>query len=159
MNLFHVSIMIITMNKRVNFEDSLFILMMRLRMIQDIITLDADPDFFLEKTLDDIYFTDHILRVLLGSLQENHFLIERVELLEHLADLELQFSRVLQNLLNHDGNISIRGIPSTAEKISACRDKSLERQRVIEELSPAGASKSVSPIVSSDELTELLKAF
>ena len=151
--------MIITMNKRVNFEDSIFILMMRLRMIQDIITLDADPDFFLEQTLDDIYFTDHILRTLLGSLRENHFLIERVELLEHLADLELQFSRVLQNFLDHDGNISIRKIPSIGEKITACRKNSLERQRVIGELSPAGSSQSVSPIVSSDELSELLKAF
>jgi len=128
-------------------------------MIQDIITLDADPDFFLEKTLDDIYFTDHLLRVLLSSLKANHFLIERAELLEHLADLELQFSRVLQNLLDHEGNISIRAIPSIAEKITACRSGSLERQGVIGELSPAGASKSVSPIVSSDELSELLKAF
>ena len=154
-----MSIIIATMNKRVNFEDSLFLLMMRLRMIQDIITLDADPEFFLEKTLDDVYFTDRILRVLLVSLEENHFLIERVELLEHLSDLELQFSRVLQNLLSSGGNISIREIPPIAEKIAACRDGSLERQRLIRELSPAGASKAVSPIVSSDELSELLKAF
>ena len=128
-------------------------------MIQDTITLDADPDFFLEKTLDDIYFTDHLLKVLLSSLQANHFLIERAELLEHLADLELQFSRVLQNFLDHDGNISIRAAPSKGEKITACRNNSLERQKLIGELSPAGAGKSVSPIVSSDELTELLKAF
>ena len=128
-------------------------------MIQDIITLDADPDFFLEKTLDDIYFTDNLLGVLLGSLQANHFLIERVELLEHLADLELQFSRVLKNLLDHDGNISIRAAPSKREKVTACRNSSLERQKAIAELNPAGASKPVSPIVSSDELTELLKAF
>jgi len=152
-------IVIITMNKRVNFEDSLFILMMRLRMIQDTITLDADPDFFLEKTLDDIYFTDHILGILLGCLEENHFLIERAELLEHLSDLELQFSRVLQNLLDHNGNISIREIMAISEKIAACRDSSRQRQRVIEELSPVGASRAASPIVSSDELTELLKAF
>ena len=150
---------IITMNKRVNFEDSLFILMMRLRMIQDTITLDADPDFFLEKTLDDIYFTDHILRILLGCLEENHYLIERAELLEHLSDMELQFSRVLQNLLDHDGNISIREILPIGKKLIACRDNSMQRQRVIGELRPAGASPAASPIVSSDELTELLKAF
>ena len=151
--------MIITMNKRVNFEDSIFILMMRLRMIQDIITLDADPDFFLEKTLEDIYFTDHILRILLDCLEENQFLIERLELLEQLSDLELRYSRVLQSLLDHEGNISIRYIPSIGEKIIACRDNSLERQNAIGKLSPAGGSQSASPIVSSEELTELLKAF
>ena len=151
--------MTITMNKRVNFEDSLFILMMRIRMIRDIITLDADPELFLEKTLDDIYFADHTLRILLEYLRENHYLIERVELLEHLSELEWQFSQILQELLDHDGNISIRGIPSIREKISACRNNSLERQKTAESLSPAGSSQPGEPVVSSDELTELLKAF
>jgi len=147
------------MNKRVNFEDSLFILMMHLRLIQDIITLDADPEFFLGKTLDDIYFTDRILGVLLGSLQENSFLIEREELLEHLADIESRFTQVLQDLLNCDGNISIRSAPSIMEKVVACRNNSLARQETIARLNPVGTRKSSSPIVSSAELTELLKAF
>jgi len=147
------------MNKRVNFEDSLFILMMRIRMIRDSITLDADPELFLEKTLDDIDFADHTLRILLEYLQENHYLIEWAELLEHLSGVEWQFSQVLQELLNHDGRISVREIPSIKEKISACRNSSLERQRTTEGLSPAGSSQSGEPVVSSDELTELLKAF
>jgi len=147
------------MNKRINFEDSLFLLMMRLRMIRDIITLDADPDFFLEKTLDDIFFTDRILGILLGCLEENRFLIERAEVLEHLSDLESQFSRLLQNLLDHNGNISIQDTPLTRKKISACRNSSFERQNAIGKLTPAKNRQSPSPIVGSDELTELLKAF
>jgi len=147
------------MNKRVNFEDSLFILMMRIRMIRDIITLDADPELFLEKILDDIYFTEHTLRVLLDYLEENHCLIERVELLEQHSELEWQFSRVLHELLEHNGNLCIREIPSVKEKILSCRNSSLERQRAVERLSPAEGSQSASPIVSSDELAELLKAF
>jgi hypothetical protein len=147
------------MNKRVNFEDNLFLLTMRLRLIQDIITLDADPNFFLEKTLDDIYFTDHILRILLGCLEENHHLIERAELLEQLSDLESQFSRVLFTLLEHDGNISIRETSTARDKIVLCRNASMERRLAIEKLQPAGHSRVASPIVSSDELTALLKAF
>jgi hypothetical protein len=153
-------IMIIAMNKRVNFEDSLFILMIRIRMIRDTITLDADPELFLEKTLDDIYFADQILRILLYHLEENHYLIERAELLEQLADLELQFSQVLKELLDHNGNIAIRDISSIKEKITACRNSSLERQKTAERLSPAEDNQPpVSPIVSSAELSELLKAF
>ena len=151
--------MTVTMNKRVNFEDNAFILMMRIRMIRDIITLDADPELFLEKTLDDIYFTDHTLRALLEYLQENHFLIERVELLEHFSELEWQFSQVLRDLLDHDGNMSIQNIPSIREKVMACRTNSLQRQKTADSLSPAASTVSGSPIVSSDELTELLKAF
>jgi len=151
--------MTIAMNKRVNFEDSLFILMIRIRMIRDIITLDADPELFLEKTLDDIYFADRTLQILLDYLQENHHLIERVELLEHFSELEWQFSQILLELLDHDGSLSVRAIPSLKEKISSCRKNSLERQRMAESLSPAGGIQPGEPVVSSDELTELLKAF
>ena len=127
-------------------------------MIRDIITLDADPELFLEKTLDDIFFSDQVLRILLRQLEENHYLIERAEVLEQISDIEKQFSRVLQNLLDHDGDFSIRQIPSIKEKIISCRDSSLERQKSAEKLTPAGNTPS-SPIVSSDELSELLKAF
>jgi len=147
------------MNKRVNFEDNIFILMVRIRMIQDVITLDADPELFLKKTLDDIGFTDHTLGILLGYLTENNRLIEREELLEHLSELEWQFSQVLQKLLEHDGNISVRGIPSITEKLTAFRNNSMERLRNIEDLGPSESSRSGEPVVSSDELTELLKAF
>ena len=128
-------------------------------MIQDIIALDADPNFFLDKTLDDIYFTEHILRILLGCLEENHHLIERAELLEQLSDLESQFSRVLFALLEHDGNISIRQAPAIRDKIVSCRNASMERRLAIEKLQPAGHRHVASPIVSSDELTALLKAY
>ena len=148
------------MNKQVNFEDNSFITMMRIRMIRDTITLDADPELFLEKILDDIYFTDHSLRILLEYLQENHRLIEREELLEHLSELEWQFSQVLQELLDHNGNISIRDIPTIREKLSCLRSNSLERRRTAENLcSGTENSSDEEPIVSSEELTELLKAF
>ena len=147
-----------TMDKCVNFEDSLFILMMRIRMIRDTLTLDAVSELFLEKTLDDIFFTDQILGVLLGNLEENYHLIERAEILEHFSELEWQFNRLLQSLLAHDGGISIREIPAAKEKILACRNNSLQRQAAAEKLSPAENSQPHSPIVSSDEINELLKA-
>ena len=147
------------MNKQVNFEDNIFILMMRIRMIRDIIALDADPELFLEKTLDDIYFVDHSLRVLLGYLEENSRLIEREELLEHFSEVEWQFSQVLSELLSHEGNLSIRDIHPIREKLTVFRNNSLERKSIAEHLSPVGETASNEPVVSSDELTELLKAF
>jgi len=147
------------MNKRINFEDSLFILMMRIRMIRDTITLDVDPELFLEKILDDICSTDNALRVLLGYLEENNRLFEREELLEQFSEAEWQFSQVLTELLGHSGNISIQEIPQEKEKILAFRTNSVERRKTAESLSPGGELIPGSPIVSSDEITELLKAF
>ena len=148
------------MNKRVNFEDNIFILMMRIRMIRDIITLDADPELFLEKTLDDIEFTNQTLKMLLECLQENFRLLEREEFLDHLSELEWQFYQVLENMLNHEGEISIREIPPIREKLAAFRNNSLERRKTIENLNPDTEDKAPSePVVGSDELKELLKAF
>ena len=146
------------MNKRINFEDNIFILMMRIRMIRDIITLDADPELFMEKLLDDICFADHTLGILLGYLKENQRLIGLDELLEQFSDVEWQFSLVLKDLLDHEGNISVSENQLISEKITAFRNNSMERRRSSNELSSAGENMSGSPIVSSDEITELLKA-
>ena len=146
------------MNKRVNFEDNIFILMMRIRMIRDIITLDADPELFLEKILDDIYFSNRTLGILLGYLQENQRLIELDELLEHYSEVEWQFSLILKELIDHDGNISVRENPVLLSNLSAFRNSSLERRRIAGDLGSPGENVAGSPIVSSDELTELLKA-
>ena len=147
------------MNKRVNFEDNIFILMMRIRMVRDAITLDADPELFLEKTLDDICFTDHSLKILLEYLLENSRLIEREELLDHFSEAERLFSQVIQELLVHEGTLSVQEIPSIKEKLIIIRNASLERRKNAENLGSLETSTSGSPIVSSDELTELLKAF
>jgi hypothetical protein len=146
------------MNKRVNFEDNVFILMMRLRVIRDTITLDADPELFLEKILDDISFSDHVLRILLGYLRENERLLAREEFLEHYTELEWQFSQVMGELLNHDGNISIREIPTIQDKLVAFRNSSQERWLAAEKLSHNDNTRTEDPLVSSDELSELLKA-
>jgi len=145
------------MNKCVNFEDSLFILAMRIRLIRDILTLDASPELFLQKTADDIMFTDHIFSVLLAYLEENHQLIERAELLQQVSDLEWQFSQLLQSFLLHDGNLSVKMLPDLQEKIAGCRASSLERLSIAERLRPIESGNDKSSIVSSDELTELLK--
>jgi len=147
------------MNKQVNFEDNIFILMMRIRMIRDTITLDADPELFLEKTMDDINFIDNSLSVILGYLRENNRLIERDEMLEHISELEWQFAQVIQDLTNNTGNFSVRQIPALMLKLGLVRNKSLERRRTARNLSPIGDSQNDDEqIVSSDELTELLKA-
>ena len=146
------------MNKRINFEDDIFLLMIRIRMIRDIITLDADPELFLERTLDDIFFIDQTLKTLLGDLERHSHLIERDELLEQLSNADEQFSQVLKDLSVHEGNFSIRELPSLAEKLAAFRSCSLERQKKAGRLHPEESPENV-VYVGSDELTELLKAF
>jgi hypothetical protein len=146
------------MNKRINFEDDIFLLMVRIRMIRDIITLDADPELFLERTLDDICFLDQSLKTILGNLEHNHHLIERDELLEQLSNAEGQFSQLLKEFNDHEGNFSIRELPSLVEKIAAFRACSQERRKAAGKLQPEESQEN-NIYVGSDELAELLKAF
>ena len=147
------------MNKLINFEDDIFILLMKIRMIRDIVTLDADPELFMEKTLNDICFADQTMRILLENLEQNPHLIEREELLEQLSNAEMQFSQVLKELLEHDGNFSILGIPSVVEKVTAFRASSQERQKTEGKLYRTEKNIGSNVYVGSEELAALLKAY
>ncbi|MDR0622956.1 MAG: hypothetical protein LBG10_00815 [Treponema sp.] len=145
------------MNKRINFEDNIFILHARIRMIRDLLALDTDPDLFLEKTIDDINFIGHTLEALLGNLSENRRLLEREKAFDDLADLEWQFFQVLSEFFNGSGNISAARFPILKENIGRLRDRSMARRKTMDESRGFSESSVTEPVVSSVELSELLK--
>jgi hypothetical protein len=147
------------MNKRINFEDNIFILNVRIRMIRDILVLDADPDLFLEKTMEDIDFIDSTLGALLGNLIENKRLLERDAEFDNLSDLEWQFSQMLVEFLNGGGNISAAQFPMLKGKIAMLRKNSQDRKKAIDDARSPGEPARNEPVVSSLELSELLKDF
>jgi hypothetical protein len=147
------------MHKRVNFEDNIFIIATRIRLIRDLLILDTDPELFLEKTIDDIAFVGHTLDMLLGNLMANGHLMDRNETFENLADLEFQFTQVLSILQNGSGNISALNFPLIQEKIQILRNRSQERQKTIGENKESGEDRVLEGAVSSDELNELLRDF
>jgi hypothetical protein len=147
------------MNKRINFEDNIFVLMTLVRMLKDLLTLDTDPEIFLEKTLNDMEFINKNLNLLLGYLVENRRLIKRDELLHHFSVLEWQYSQVLAQYLGEGGNISAGEFPVTRERVQTFKIQSLERQKTLEAAGGNGENPREEPLVSSYELSELLKDF
>lgn len=146
------------MNKRINFEDNIFILNTRVRAIRDLLFLDANPDFFLEKTLDDLEFIDNTLSILLDNLIDNKRYIEREEQFHNLLETDRFLSEVLQTLFSGDGTVSVNKFPVIRDTITLVWNHSLDRRKVIESLSFEDAEvTSVEPLVSRDELSELLK--
>jgi hypothetical protein len=145
------------MTKHINFEDSIFILTRRIRLIQDLLALDGDPGLFFEKTIEDIDFIDTALETLLDNLGKNNRLIEREIQYENLADMEWQFSRVLTELLDGSGGISAANFPMLREKIDIIKKHGLDRNKTIETLQLQMNKAPIESVVSSDELNELLK--
>jgi hypothetical protein len=147
------------MSKQINFEDNIFILNTRIRMIRDLLILDADPDIFLDKTLTDVDFINAALGVLLRNLIENIHLIERNGQFYNLHETEQQFLGALWDLANGPGTVSVTSYPVLQNKIALIREQVLERQKTIEQYISAGETPSSEPVVSSDELNELLRDF
>jgi hypothetical protein len=146
------------MDKRINFEDNIFILNTRIRVIRDLLLLDVDPDFFLEKTLDDLEFIDNTLSILLDNLTGNKRYIEREEQFHNLLETERFLSEILRTIVSGDGTVSVNKFPVIRDRITLVWNHSLDRRRVIESLSFGESELTpIEPLVSRDELSELLK--
>jgi hypothetical protein len=149
--------MVKIMIKYINFEDNIFLITIRIRMLRDLLILDADPDLFLEATLQDVDFIDQSLETLLGSLIENKRLIDRDEQLHNLEEAECQFETVLSEMADGQGSISAEKFPVIREKVLLQREQSLARRKTIEASRNDPNKTSEGPVVSSDEMNELLK--
>jgi hypothetical protein len=147
------------MNNITNFEDNIFILNTRIRMLQDLLILDADPELFLEKTLSDMEFIDATLGYLLAALNENTRLVDRDELFHSLYEAAQRFLAALTDAANSQGTISAAEIPLLADAIVPLREHTLEQIKVLEGFQSTGEHNSSEPVVSSVVLNELLRDF
>jgi hypothetical protein len=118
--------------------------------------LDADPDFFLDKTLEDVGFIDAALETLLRELIDNTRLIDRNGQFGNLHETERQFLGILWDMTNGSGTMSAAPYPALREKLALIREHSLERQKTIKQHISIDEAPPPEPVVSSDELNELL---
>ena len=147
------------MNKQDNFEDNLYLIQIRIRIIQDTLILNTDNELFFEITLEDINFIDKTLAVLFLKLQGTRQRVDRDGNLDHLSEMERQFSKTLSDFMDNSGSISAREIPELKERISILRKASLERQESLETMKNALEGYQEEPVISKDEFRELLKDF
>lgn len=146
------------MNKRINFEDSAFILNNRIRMIANTIILDADPDLFLEKTLDDMDFIDTSLTILLDNLLKNEKLIDRSTQFYNLMATETKLVEITDTLTHSQGSISVSAFPTISDNLQKIRSCSAERQQIIRDsIDALDDTPQDIHAVSSDELNALLR--
>jgi hypothetical protein len=146
------------MNSQINFEDNIFILNTRIRMIRDLLLLDADPDLFLGKTLDDLDFIDHTLKSLLTQLESNKRFIERAEQFHNLSETERQFMAILTDFTHGESAMASTEFPVIREKLGLLWDHAQERRKAIERIADKEPDTAIlEPVVSPDEISELLR--
>ncbi|GMO21482.1 MAG: hypothetical protein Ta2B_00280 [Termitinemataceae bacterium] len=127
-------------------------------MVSDALLLDADPDLFLEKTVEDLDFISTSLNLLLDKLSDNKQLISREEQFHNLYETIEVFSDVLLHLLRGSACFSIQNYPSIEETVRSLMAVCNNQLQLIDGImTEMGVNNVDHRVVSTDELAELLK--
>ena len=140
---------------RLHYEDSIFILNMRIRTIRDTLRLNPPPELFLERSLEDLVFIDGVLELMVKAILENISQYNANGELEYISDTEWQFNQVLTEFSLETSPFSANAFPETVQKITAMRTSSEARRKIIEENQPLEIIQA-EPVVTSAEMNGLL---
>ena len=141
-----------------SFEDTIFILNIRIRMIKDTLRLNPPPELFLERTLDDLAFIDTTLELLTETLIKNLSQYGGNGEFEYLSDTEWQFSQLLTEFSLESSPFSVTIFPETQKTINMLRENGNVRRKTIAEYTLEAEIALAEPVVSSAELSGLLGA-
>jgi hypothetical protein len=140
---------------RLHYEDSIFILNMRIRTIRDTLRLNPPPELFLEKSMDDLTFVDGALELMVKAILENISQYNGNGELEYISDTEWQFNQVLTEFSLETSPFSANAFPETVQKVTTMRASSEARRKIIEENQPLEIIQA-EPVVTSAEMNGLL---
>jgi len=145
-----------TVNKKINFEDTIFILNLRIRMIKDLLQLDVDKVLFYRQTMGDLEFISSALNIMVEKFLTNMKFLEREIEADNLLDAEWQFSQLLNEISNNSSPYSITNFAETRIWIDKFRKESEKRKKQLEEASVPAEQSITEPVVSNAELNSLL---
>jgi len=144
------------MNKRINFEDTIFILNVRIRMIRDFLRLDTDSHLFYSQTMGDLEFISSVLDMLAEKFLNNLKFLDREVEADNILDAEWQFSQILNEISNNSSPFTPVNYPEMLTFISNLRKNSAKRQKQIEDSYVPAEHSMAEPVVSNAELNGLL---
>ncbi|MDR2965807.1 MAG: hypothetical protein LBU88_08535 [Treponema sp.] len=144
------------MNKRINFEDTIFILTVRIRMIKDLLRLNLDSGLFYRQTIGDLEFISSILDIMTEKFLANLKFLDRETEGDNLLDTEWQFSQLLNEISNNSSPYSQVYFPETQTWTDKLKKDSAKRRKLLEESSVSLEQSTSEPVVSNAELNGLL---
>jgi len=144
------------MNKRINFEDTIFILNVRIRMIRDLMRLDTDSGLFFNQTMSDLEFISSILDMLTVRFLENLKFLDREVEADNILDAEWQFSQLLNEISGSSSPFSPSVFSETQVITTKLRADSVKRKKLVDDSYVPAESAITEPVVSNAELNGLL---
>ena len=144
------------MNKCINFEDTIYILNVRIRMIRDLLRLDTDTTLFYSQTLADLEFIANALDSLTIKFLENLKFLDRDIEADNILDAEWQFSQLMNEITNNSSPFSKTQFPQMAAFISKLQKDSAKRKMQVEDSYVPAENTKLESVVSNAELNGLL---
>jgi len=144
------------MNKRINFEDTIFILNVRIRMIRDLMHLDTDSGLFYNQTMSDLEFISSILDMLTGRFLENLKFLDREVEADNILDAEWQFGQLLNEISGNLSPFAPSIFPETQTIIAKLKANCIKRKKLLDDSYVPAETTITEPVVSNAELNGLL---
>ncbi|MCL2208746.1 MAG: hypothetical protein FWB89_01135 [Treponema sp.] len=144
------------MNKKINFEDTLFIINVRIRMIKDLLQIDTDSGLFYRQTMADMEFISSVLDIMTEKFLSNMQFLDRETEADNLLDTEWQFSQILNEVSGISSPYSNTYFPETQTWIDKLRSECIKRKKRIEEAYVPVELSMSEPVVTHAELNGLL---
>ena len=95
------------MTARIHFDDNVFVLQNQIQTLRNALHLDIDPQFFLDKSIEDFFFLDTTLLHLYRTLQDNGNLVKRKEYLRSLLHCKQEFLSLAHGLVQGNYKFSV----------------------------------------------------
>jgi len=144
------------MNKQINFDDIIYILNVRIRMIKDLFRLDINMDLFYSQTVVDLEFISSLMDTLTEKFLKNHNFVDYETAAENILDAEWQFNQLLIEISNNSGENPFTRIPEAQTLITRFKKESANRKKQIEESCTSTENSAAEPVVTYTELNSLL---
>ena len=144
------------MNKCINFEDTIYILNVRIRMIRDLLHLNTDVNLFYSQTLADLEFIANVLDSLTTKYLENLKFLDREVEADNILDAEWQYSQLMNEITNNSSLFSQAQFPQMAAFIGKLQKESTKRKTQVEGSYVPAENAKLEPVVSNAELNGLL---
>jgi len=141
------------------FEDTVFLLNIRIRMVRDTMRLNPLAELFMERCLEDIAFIDYVLTELAKQISDGDEPAAANgaahSAFDYAADTEWQFNQLLTEFLLESNAFSAQASSQTHEKIMTRRHVSNGRRKIFESLGTSSQPDLAESMVSSTELSIL----
>ena len=147
---------VIHMNKCINFEDTIFVLNLRIRMIKDLLRLDIDSGLFYRQTMGDLEFINSMLDIMTEKFLTNMKFLDWETEADNLLDAEWQLSQLLNEISNNASPYSQVNYPETQTWIDKFKKDSFKRKKQIEDSYVQAEQSITEPVVTHAELNGLL---